>query len=40
MRPEELAEAGFFHHPDDYYADQVTIIELQDYISPGPLFPL
>ena len=25
MKPEELAEAGFFHDPDDYDADQVNI---------------
>ena len=40
MRPEELADAGFFHHPDDHHADQVAVIELQDHISPGPLLPL
>ena len=26
MKPDELAEAGFFHDPDDDNADQVTIV--------------
>ena len=25
MGPKELAEAGFFHNPDDEFADQVTL---------------
>ena len=25
MKPEELAEAGFYHQPDDEDADQVTL---------------
>ena len=29
MKPEELAEAGFFHDPDDDDADQVICTDLQ-----------
>ena len=27
MKPEELAEAGFYHNPDDDDADQVSAME-------------
>ena len=31
MKPEELAEAGFFHDPTDKFADLVIKVETQCY---------
>ena len=38
MKPEELAEAGFYHDPDDEDADQVSAIETSD--TAGALLPM
>ena len=45
MKPEELAEAGFFHDPHDELADLVTIAKklIQNYHfvkTSGSMFPM